>query len=72
MADHKKAVALLLVLTCMLSCSARPLQPSILSPIVKRHNEGGRVHIAVQPDDVVEIKGPHKVILISVTTFFYL
>ncbi|GLJ39187.1 hypothetical protein SUGI_0798870 [Cryptomeria japonica] len=60
MAVHKKAAALLLVLACMLSCSARLLQPSILSPIAKSPNEEGRVHIAVQPDDVVEIKGPHK------------
>ncbi|XP_059065548.1 uncharacterized protein LOC131857290 [Cryptomeria japonica] len=44
----------------MFGCFARPLQPSILSPIAKSHNGGGRVHIAVQPDDVVDIKGPHK------------
>ncbi|GLJ39182.1 hypothetical protein SUGI_0798750 [Cryptomeria japonica] len=60
MAAHKKAVALVLVFACILCCSARPYQPSILSPGAKRHNEGGRVDIAVQPDDVVQIKGPHE------------
>lgn len=62
MACHKKAVAVVFVITCMLSCSARLLEPSIPSPIAKRHNEEeGRVHIPVQKYDVVEIKDPYEV-----------
>ncbi|GLJ39184.1 hypothetical protein SUGI_0798810 [Cryptomeria japonica] len=53
----------LLLLACMLCCAARPFQPSILSPTAKRHNEAGRVQMAVQSGDVVEIKVPHQKIM---------
>ena len=53
MAGHRKCVAAVLVIACMLTCSGRQL-----------HSEEGRVRLTVQPDDIVQIKGTQMVISI--------